>query len=43
MLILEDLFYVEKKSTGRVLNEASSESKEFHVIKYPRINFDYNP
>ena len=28
---------------SRVLNEALLESKEFHVIKCPRINLNYNP
>lgn len=40
--------YVTKKWTSevtksRVLNEALLESKEFHVIKCPRINLNYNP
>ena len=40
--------YVAKKWIGevtksRVFNEASLESKKFHVIKCQRINLNYNP
>ena len=40
--------YVAKKLIGevtksRVFNEASLESKKFHVIKCQRINLNYNP
>ena len=33
---------LDKVTKLRVLNEASLQSNEFHIIKYPRINLNYN-
>ena len=34
---------LDEVSKSRELNEASIQSKEFHVIKCPRIDLNYNP
>ena len=34
---------LDEVTKSRVLNEASLQSKQFHVIKCPRINLNNNP